>query len=49
MMAAQQRLRGGGAAMAMAYDLDDNTTRMDGLAKRKGRGRHTGRGNEDGG
>jgi hypothetical protein len=29
------------------YDLDYNTTRMDGLAKRKGRGRHSGRGNED--
>jgi hypothetical protein len=27
------------------YDLDDNTTRMDGLAKQKGRGR----GNKDGG
>ena len=25
------------------YDLDDNTTRMDGLAKQKGRGRHSGR------
>jgi len=31
------------------YDLDDNTTRMEGLAKRKGHGRHSGRGNEDGG
>jgi hypothetical protein len=30
------------------YDHDDNTTRMDGLAKQKGRGRHSGRGNEDG-
>ena len=31
------------------YDLDNNTTRMDGLAKQKGHGRHSGRGNKDGG
>jgi hypothetical protein len=31
------------------YDLNNNTTRIDGLAKRKGRGRHSGRGNKDGG
>ena len=32
------------------YNLDDNTTRMNGLGKRtKGRGRHRGRGSKDGG
>jgi len=30
-------------------DIDDNTARMDGLAKQKGRGRHSGRGWKDGG
>ena len=29
------------------YDLDDNTAQMDGLAKQKGRGRHSGRGWKD--